>query len=287
MSEFTKRDTPLYVVSDLHIGSGKKRDAFSSPQKIAQFHDFLDMVEREDGQLLILGDFLDLWRFSFKGIVKHHNELLARLGEMDCHLIPGNHDLAMSDPAYHKNRMPVFGKIIQPFSLQIGERDIAFWHGHEVDMMNKFIKPSFGKTLGRSAVPIEWLAKGQVFNSDVFHEQYMRLEAFFLSFWNTIIDAFGDTEMPLDKLCPEQIFKTLSREHNHKRIKLYEDQARAEGKTIISAHTHQAGTFDDWYFNSGSWTTQKSDFLRIWPNGKIDVLRWMGETHQINDRILA
>ena len=275
------------MVSDLHIGSGKHRDNFSCTDKLGRFNQFLDMVEKEGGQLLILGDFMDLWRFSFKKILKTHDELIARLGEMDCYLIPGNHDLALGESSCRSDKYSLFDRVIAPFSLEIGDRDVAFWHGHEVDKMNKFIHPSLGKTLAHSVMPLEMMAKGQVFNSDVFVEGCFQIEAFFIAVWNTIVDAFSDADTVLEKLSMDAVRHSLSQNHNARRIRRFEQQAIKEGKTIISAHTHQAGIYDNWYFNSGSWTTTKSDFLKVWPSGRIDVLKWVGDSQVLNHRVLA
>ncbi|OXU14477.1 metallophosphoesterase [Sedimentisphaera salicampi] len=287
MKKFRKRDVPLYIVSDLHIGSGKSRDNFSCPDKMAEFHRFLNEVDKEDGQIIILGDFMDLWRFSFKSILKKHDELISRLGEMDCYLIPGNHDLSLNNPEFHRSKYPLFDNITYPFSMKIGERDIAFWHGHEMDMLNKYIRPSFGKTLGHSVLPVEHFARGQIFNSDVIVEGFFRVESFLLAIWNTVVDTFIDAETGLEKISPDLIFSLLARKHNAKRIRKFEHQSSQQGKTVISAHTHQAGMFGNWYFNSGSWTTSKSDFLKIWPTGNIDVLKWNSGSQAVNNRILA
>jgi hypothetical protein len=42
----------------------------------------------------------------------------------------------------------------------------------------------------------------------------------------------------------------------------------------VVGHTHKAGTFSDWYVNSGSWTGGTNDFLKITPDGDIGVFGW-------------
>jgi UDP-2,3-diacylglucosamine pyrophosphatase LpxH len=49
-------NAPIFVISDLHIGSGGVRDSFSQNNRHLCFNKFLDYVEKEDGELVILGD---------------------------------------------------------------------------------------------------------------------------------------------------------------------------------------------------------------------------------------
>jgi UDP-2,3-diacylglucosamine pyrophosphatase LpxH len=84
-------DRQLFVISDLHIGSGGPRDPLTSLEKRHLLESFLEHVQREDGELIILGDMMDLWRFGLMAVVNTHRELLDRLSEMDVTYIPGNH----------------------------------------------------------------------------------------------------------------------------------------------------------------------------------------------------
>ncbi|MBN1256742.1 MAG: metallophosphoesterase, partial [Planctomycetes bacterium] len=90
-------NNPIYVISDLHIGAGGPRDSFSQYNRGANFNSFLDHVKKEGAELIILGDFLDLWRFDLKKIIEKRNGLLDRLAEMKISFILGNHDQALQN----------------------------------------------------------------------------------------------------------------------------------------------------------------------------------------------
>ncbi len=52
----------------------------------------------------------------------------------------------------------------------------------------------------------------------------------------------------------------------------HEYKNEIEGNDVaISAHTHRPLKFQNWYFNSGSWTDQTNDFIQIFPDGKVSL----------------
>jgi hypothetical protein len=66
-------------------------------------------------------------------------------------------------------------------------------------------------------------------------------------------------------------------------------QDKAEGlyDVAIVGHTHKAGTFGDWYFNSGSWTGASNTFLRINLDGEVSVFNWTDSGPQPNRTVVA
>ncbi|MFI4911300.1 MAG: metallophosphoesterase [Sedimentisphaeraceae bacterium JB056] len=280
-----KQDVPLYVISDLHLGFGR-RDSFNEPARIRQLFSFVDHIEKENGQLVILGDFFDLWRFRLSSIVKTHPDIIQRFSELDCVYVPGNHDRAVLNVSKTlKDKYGIFNKISEPFSVNIKDKKIIFCHGHEVDTLNKFIRPSFGKILGHFAIIVEHFAKRQIFDSDNIRSAIFEAEASIASAWSTMIlgiNKFITESMTIQKLAVEM----LKHKHNIKTINRYKKHLDQE-HIVINAHTHKAGYFKDCYYNSGAWSMGNSDFIRISPNGMIDVLKWENTGIKKNLTLLA
>ncbi len=108
------------MVSDLHLGNG--HSAFVRQGKETLIHRFLDRVAAEHGQLLILGDLLELWRFHVEAVLDYWLGLLDRLHQLHAVYIPGNHDsqVAQTDTrALH----PLFKQVCGPLRIKVGSRD--------------------------------------------------------------------------------------------------------------------------------------------------------------------
>ena len=54
----------------------------------------------------------------------------------------------------------------------------------------------------------------------------------------------------------------------------YEDKKNDLYDVAIVGHTHKAGQFENWYFNSGSWTGKTNNYLRIQPDGEVRAFDW-------------
>ncbi len=280
-----KRDVPLYVMSDLHLGAGR-RDNFSEPARVKQLLKFLDHIGDEGGQLVILGDFFDLWRFNLSAILSEHPEIVKRFSQIDSIYIPGNHDLGIGEVDCDvRERFDVFNKIGKPFACEIGTQKFIFCHGHEVDMLNRYINPSFGKVLGHSAIFVEHFAKRQIFDSDNIRGVIFELEAALIELWSMMV--LGLNRFVNDSLTIRRTtLDFLKKRHNIKTISKYEEYLD-DSHIIINAHTHKAGNFNNFYFNSGSWALGNSDFLRIIPDGAVEVLKWTTQGIAGNNTSLA
>ena len=272
-------NVPVFVISDLHIGSGGVRDSFEEDNRSRCFQKFLDYIEKEDGELIILGDFIDLWRFSLNKVIKTRTDLLDRLAQMKVSFVPGNHDQALTKYINSENvPHPFFRKVTQPFTRIIGDRKISFMHGHELDIINRNLTPRMGRFLG-----FEYAKGSPVFSSDSIEEALLNIEEklflLFLNIAKNIFSVAGFSEqlehfyiMPRQKRIDKLILK-----HEHKK----------NNDGAISAHTHRLCKFQDWYFNSGSWTDRTNDFLRILPDGKINLFNWQTERPKLNNSELS
>jgi UDP-2,3-diacylglucosamine pyrophosphatase LpxH len=168
---------PIFVISDLHIGSGGTRDSFDQYDRSSCFNRFLNYVEKENGELIILGDFIDLWKFNLKKVIKARIDLLDRLFEMKVCCIPGNHDQAFT--AYMNSNSaphPLFTKVTKPFVRLIGGSKFSFFHGHELDIYNRNLTPRIGRVLGVSSSWVEYIKGYPVFSSENIEEALLKIE---------------------------------------------------------------------------------------------------------------
>ena len=87
---------PTYCVSDLHLCDRGPRDNFCFRGSGAAVPSFLNLVERNRGRLLILGDLFDWWQVPVGSAVTAYLPLLDRLAQMGATWIVGNHDNALA-----------------------------------------------------------------------------------------------------------------------------------------------------------------------------------------------
>lgn len=288
--EQTSSDRPLFVISDLHLGSGSLRDVFSDPTKKRLLFEFLRMVEQEDGRLIVLGDLLDLWRFNLKGIVRAHSDIFDKMHDMGALYVPGNHDAVLSVLApTSKLPHPFLNTASMPLKTEFAGKSIAFLHGHELDAINGRIGLPVGKALGMSAMPIEHVKKCQIFNSEDIDDCVLKIKAGIITFierlQKQLMGFWADMQNPM----PYQDIVALMKydKSRKKLLNFHRQKQRHCHDIVISAHTHHAGRFSDWYFNSGSWTSIKQNFLKLLPEGSIEVCDWTNKGSIEIESVLA
>jgi UDP-2,3-diacylglucosamine pyrophosphatase LpxH len=283
-------EKPLFVISDLHIGSGGPRDTLESLEKRHLVESFLNHVQREDGELIILGDMIDLWRFGLMAVVRTHRELLDHLNEMSVTYIPGNHDQVLGSLEHPGGIIhPFFDSLASPCTRQIGGRQFRFTHGHELDPINRKIGPSIGKALGLSASLIEWAKGAQVFSSEVIGEALLELAEKILAQYHVLTQGFqkclGHDSC---RRCNEASRTSLKSQHEQNMLRRHNNSRISNGHdVIVSAHTHRPGVFGNWYYNSGSWTGAASTFLQIMPDATTRLFDWTATGPKANDTVLC
>ena len=276
-------NVPVFVISDMHIGSGGKRDSFDQYDRNSCFNNFLNYVEKEGGELIILGDFIDLWRFNLRKVIKKRIDLLDRLAEMKVSCIPGNHDQSFTTYINSNHTPhPFFRKITRPFSRHINGMKFSFFHGHELDILNRNLTPGIGRFLGLSSSWVEHIKGYPVFSSENIEEALLNIEEkLFMSCISLIRDLaklFNISEVfeNIQVLPRQKRFEKLILKHEYKK--------NTEGIDVaISAHTHRPCRFQSWYFNSGSWTDQTNDFIQILPDGKVSLFNWERDIPKSNN----
>ena len=274
---------PIYVISDLHIGSGGTRDSFDQYNRSSSFKRFLNYVEKEDGELIILGDFIDLWKFNLKKVINARIDLLDRLAEMKICCIPGNHDQAFNTYMNSTHLPhPFFKKLTKPFVRLINGRKFSFFHGHELDVYNRNLTPRIGRFLGLSSSWVEYLKGYPVFSTENIEETFLNIEE---KFFICCLNIMKQITKYLDISDVIENAPVMPRQRRIEKLILkHERKKQTEGNDVaISAHTHKPCSFQNWYFNSGSWTDKTNDFIRILPDGKINLFHWDIDVPRINN----
>jgi UDP-2,3-diacylglucosamine pyrophosphatase LpxH len=251
---------PIFCVSDLHAADRGPRDNFAFNGREERFGKFLDMVEREQGRLLILGDLLDFWQVNLGAAVTAYLPLLDRLAALGATWIVGNHDNALA-PLIGTPLMidhPLFKRSCHPFEEEIGGRKFAFLHGHEADPYCCDLNPGAGEITAIISGVLEDRNKGPVTHRG-----------------HAVEDEFvGTLESAL------MLWRTLTFQHGRQAemvtgVEKYRREKNCD--VVVYGHTHEPGSIDDYHFNSGSWARQHDTYVVISDNGQASVWEWLGD----------
>jgi len=249
----------IYAISDLHMGDGGPRDNFAYGNRASDFMSFLDMVDENDGQLIICGDLFELWQNNLSKVLTKREWLLDRLAEMEAIYVLGNHD---ADLYYFMDTWqwlnhPFFSTMCSEYTTRVADRMIRFIHGHQADPYCSGDTPG----LGRITAIYSGLAEDR--NGGPMLDKYRtvedrtvgRLEKL-VSFWNRLRgkpDRFTAINRNLRELPPV-------------------------ADVTICGHTHKPGRIGQWHYNCGTWAEQVNSFVRITPGGQIRVFDWVNNT---------
>jgi UDP-2,3-diacylglucosamine pyrophosphatase LpxH len=256
------------------MGDGSKKDNLSCSFQEGMFHRFLDYVHHYDGELIINGDLLELWRFQLADVLQQRWQLLERLTDLDVTYILGNHDGELElVNEYHENYHPFFDYIEEPFIRTIRGRRFKFMHGHEADPFNGTRLRSLCDVLEPLDGKLNLSDTTEIVVSDVVYRRLIGIGEigkhtwFWLRKFGTwLLEEleFIDSDREVKRCIRTR--KLLAAYHEHRNDGLYD--------VAIAGHTHKAGRCSQWYFNSGSWMRGQRNFLRIWPDGSVDVCHW-------------
>jgi len=121
----------IVVASDQHLGYANSN--------VDRFRDFLDLLSHRDDvdTLVILGDFVDMWRRDVSGLFLEFNDILERVlaleQKMKVRCVAGNHDFHLL-----KLVLPVYPLSFQrDLTLQGDGISYVFKHGWEFDHMQR------------------------------------------------------------------------------------------------------------------------------------------------------
>lgn len=122
-------------ISDLHLGDGSRTDDFS---RDGHFLEFLEFVKTEANELIILGDFLELWQADLDRVVFRHsqviNKLLSLRDKVKITYVIGNHDY-LPFIRFANSGLGIVTEYRDPESGIVAE------HGHRYDAFNRYKNP--------------------------------------------------------------------------------------------------------------------------------------------------
>jgi predicted phosphodiesterase len=253
------------------------------------FNSFLNYVEKQNGQLVILGDFLELLRYPIESILVRRRDLLDHLAAMRAVYVPGNHDedvFSMIDPYCPLH--PFFNRIREPFTQNIGGRRFRFMHGHEIDPLMNAGWKNLGRMIGAMTHRYELRRESRAATVDsllrpaALDDPIVRLR---LRLRHSMTKALHEGRI---RMSAERV-RLLTRQIRTQRMitHYFGDKVEDLYDVAIVGHTHYAAAFGDWFFNSGSWTGRSNDFLTISPKGEVEVLHWTACGPQLKAEILA
>ena len=268
----------IFIVSDLHMGDGGPRDNFAVDNKAAEFSCFLDFVEAEQGELFILGDLFDFWQANIGKVLTKRLDFLDRFARMRVTYMVGDHDADFEDLiGTGLLAHPFFEKMTGPFERVIGPKRFKFMHGHEVDPFNRDGTPRWGRILAILGGLIEDRKGSPLLSAGGFTEKtLLRMGRSFMWLWN---DSVNWLEKSNRKEKRHSVMESLTPAQDPTREKgilaLYQQDRKRNGyDVLVAGHTHHAGVFKDWYYNSGCWIGLRNNFLRIETNGRTELWEW-------------
>lgn len=278
-------NSQIFVISDLHIGDGSKKDVFTRGARQKLLDKFLDHVEAENGKLIIAGDFLELWKFSFDRILSGRRELFDRLAGMDVEYVLGNHDITLERYADRIERPHEFlGSVRKPFYMTINDVQFKFMHGHEADPFIGQKINTIGPVIGRFARMLEINKNFCLVTNDALSDSLLEIGEHLLLLWHSLMRKMNSTVQQFSSMLPNENAAMVQRPlRTIKMINRYlQDKQSSIYDVAIAGHTHKEGVFGGWYYNSGSWTGHKNSFLRIQPDGKIELFDWLNTGKELN-----
>lgn len=266
----------LYVISDLHMGDGSRRDNLIKSNKETLLQRFLDEVDRQEAGLMILGDLFELWRYDLTAILEYWHKLLDRIAQMNLIYVPGNHD-AMLDARFEKDRRmhPIFDKLQQPFVGNIGRQRFKFMHGHEVDPMISQHMIKLAPVLRLLTGAFEFRQDQCLVTCDRISDALLEAGEQFLHAWHKITRQFDQAIFEHLGFTNDQIAWLKRPMRTRKMLaRFFRQQQEGLYNITITGHTHKAGRFNQWYFNCGCWTQNVMNYLVIEPDGRVSVQDW-------------
>ncbi len=253
---------PIFAISDLHIGGRGFRDNFQYNGEI-RFQGFLDYVEDCDGEIVIVGDFFELWQSNISKVLTKRMWLLDRLAKLNAVYVLGNHDVDLryfiGKPGWLSH--PFFNRMCMSHHTYMGNRLFRFIHGHQVDPYCKSDAPGIGRI---SAI---YTGMKEDCNGGPMIDKYRTIE-----------------QETLGRLVKISRFKNWI---TGKPSLLVQMNRKLRGRpqvvdTIVCGHTHKPGRIGLWLYNCGTWAEGKCSFVKITDDGEINVYDWVNSKAILN-----
>jgi len=257
-------------ISDLHLGDGSRTDDFHRDRELLKF---LEFVENEAQELVIVGDFLELWQADLDRILFRHNEVINKVlslrNKIKATYIIGNHDYI----PFIKFTDSGIGICLEYHDPEIG---IIAEHGHRYDVFNRYknplqsIKWPSGRRFALLAASLERLVSPNV---DVWLEKALE---------NT--EAFiGHAAFIRNKITPSSGEYLRKGGHFGEFNEAVKGRIDNGARVVIFGHTHRCqleSTGKGIYANCGTWVDSATPTYIAYDKGKI----WLREA--LNHKII-
>jgi UDP-2,3-diacylglucosamine pyrophosphatase LpxH len=124
------------IISDLHLGDGTPADTFQTSNAGPLLADLLQSVRADlDNHLILLGDIMELWKFSLEQVMAFHagelDQMLALAADGRLTWVIGNHDFEPVNRFLPFRR--IFGTVPLVQELVVPELGLYMAHGHLQD----------------------------------------------------------------------------------------------------------------------------------------------------------
>jgi len=246
----------IIVVSDVHLAERDDRKTKKDDNKFLEFLSYISEDKLQDGgELVLLGDILDLWRRDYVNAMMESKPIISKLMEMKervkIHYLAGNHDfhiLRMSE--IYGNNYPF--RVAKELRLTEAGRSYMFIHGYQLEVLaNPYYK---------SMSAYETFAEGLCLAGDETGNAADKL-------WET----YGRSQSALEglKRLPADIKGAIDSMFNPPANRLVRARSKIDqiatssarsfylgmdkDETLVFGHTHEPFPLDNGAINTGSW----------------------------------
>jgi UDP-2,3-diacylglucosamine pyrophosphatase LpxH len=242
--------TPHYIVSDLHLADGTRRDDFKKNR--TKFKNFLRMVKKQKAQLIIAGDFLELWQTNPIDIARTYSDILNELISIGTKIIIGNHDYYL----HHFRKLNFLYD-----SYQIPDTKIFIQHGHQFDRFND---PKRLIHIGNLAA----------MSAGIMEDIHPDLDETAMSFLEALHRKLKSALSPIHTPGTNRR-QYISHGGNFSEYLAGAKKLLKKYDYVILGHTHKPGTASEGrYLNAGSWTSSKPTYVEVEHDGHCTLKYW-------------
>ena len=246
--------TTHYIISDLHLADGRRRDDFKKNR--IKFKNFLRMVKHKKGQLIIAGDFLELWQTNPIDIARIYSNILNELISTGTKIIIGNHDYYL----HHFRKLNFLHD-----SYKIPGTKIFIQHGHQFDRFND---PKRLIYIGNLAA----------MSAGIMEDIHPDLDETAMSFLKTLHQKLKSAFLPIHTPGTNRK-QYLSHGGDFSEYLTGAKKLLKKYDHVILGHTHKPGTaFKGRYINAGSWTSPNPTYVEVDNHNHCTLKYWPTQT---------
>ncbi|MBN1235889.1 MAG: UDP-2,3-diacylglucosamine diphosphatase [Methanotrichaceae archaeon] len=129
----------IIVVSDVHLSERTDRQTQKDDAKFLEFLEYISSNQlKEGGELVLLGDIIDLWRRDFIKAMMDSEPVISKLMDMknkiNIHYLAGNHDFHMLNMgSILRDNYPF--QVTKELRLVEGGKKFFFIHGYQLEVL--------------------------------------------------------------------------------------------------------------------------------------------------------